>query len=62
MRLTVEQVRKLAMKHYEEGGDVIIECWTDEDIAESITTLADLSKVIDIRAEEMAAQDYFSKE
>lgn len=31
-KLSVEEVRELALEHYNEGGDVVIEAWTDEDI------------------------------
>ena len=33
----VEAVKAFALAHYEDGGwDVIVECWTDEDIADRI--------------------------
>lgn len=33
----VEQVKEYAMEHYEDGGwDVIVECFTDAEIAERI--------------------------
>lgn len=35
-KLTIEEVKEIAMKNYEKGGDVIIECWDDEDIADWI--------------------------
>ena len=31
-KLSVEEVRELAEQHYNEGGDAVVECWTDEDI------------------------------
>lgn len=31
-KLSVEEVKELALEHYNEGGDVVIEAWTDEDI------------------------------
>lgn len=30
--LTIEQVKTEAMKNYNNGGDVVIECWEDKDI------------------------------
>jgi hypothetical protein len=33
----VEAVKEHAQEHYEEGGDVIVECYTDQMIAEIIT-------------------------
>lgn len=35
-KLTVAEVRKIAMKNYNRGGDIVVECWTDEDITEWI--------------------------
>ena len=35
-KITVEEVRKLAMKNYNRGGDGVIECWEDSDIQEAI--------------------------
>lgn len=33
---TVAEVREYAMSMYEQGGDIIIECWEDEQIEEFI--------------------------
>lgn len=33
-KLTVDLVKEIAMKHYNRGGDSIIECWTDKEIQE----------------------------
>lgn len=35
-KLTIEEVKKVAMKHYNNGGDTIIECWEDREIQEWI--------------------------
>lgn len=59
MKLTVEQVKELAMAHYVTGGDVIIECYTDEEIAAEITCTEDLQRIFTIRAEKAAALEYF---
>ena len=37
----VALVRKVAMEHYEEGGDSIIECWSDADTQEWIDGTGD---------------------
>ena len=29
---TIQEIKDYAMKNYEHGGDVIIECWSDEEI------------------------------
>lgn len=31
-KLTLQQVKQTAEKNYGKGGDIIVECWTDEDI------------------------------
>lgn len=35
-KLTIEEVKEIAMENYGKGGDVIIECWEDEKIADWI--------------------------
>lgn len=30
--LTVSDVRKYMIEHYEEGGHMLVECWSDTDI------------------------------
>jgi hypothetical protein len=32
--MTIEEMKKLALKHYEDGGDSIVECWDTEDYEE----------------------------
>lgn len=34
--LTVAEVRKYSEDHYNNGGDVVVECWNDRDIEEFI--------------------------
>lgn len=34
--ITVEEVKALAQKHYEEGGDAVVECWEDYQIKDAI--------------------------
>ena len=34
--ITVEEVKKLALKYYEDGGDGVVECWEDYQIKEAI--------------------------
>ena len=38
MALQVTEVREHAMAHYESGWDVVVECYTDDDIREIIET------------------------
>ena len=42
--LTIEQVKKLAMKNYEKGGDTIVECYEDKEIQELIDNGIDTEK------------------
>ena len=43
----IEQVKAYAREHYEDGGwDVIVECWSDEDIAEQIGSARTLNGAI----------------
>ena len=37
-KLTVSEVKRIAMNYYNRGGDMIIECWDDKDIREWIRT------------------------
>lgn len=32
--MTIQEIRTWAEKHYNDGADVIVECWDDEDIQE----------------------------
>jgi len=60
---TVEEVKKYAMKHYNEGLDVIIECWGDKEIQELIdreNVMDSLSVLQSVVNEERAAAKYFS--
>ena len=34
--MTVKEVFDFAMKNYEVGGDVVVECWEDSDIQDAI--------------------------
>jgi hypothetical protein len=46
--LTIEYIKKMAIKNYNTGGDVIIECWDNKDIQEFIddgNKLPDLYKL-----------------
>jgi hypothetical protein len=61
----VEYVKKYAAAHYEDGGwDVIVECWTDGEIAERLgdaTTeaeaLAAFRDLVDVWADRQAYAD-----
>jgi hypothetical protein len=62
-KLTVEDVKQYAWDNYNKGGDVIIECWTDDDIQERLDegyTLGDFRNLMDVWEEEDKAARYFS--
>ena len=62
-KLTVEEIKKIAMRNYNNGGDAIIECYEDKDIQELIDhglTLQGLLSMFSIREEEFKAATYFS--
>ncbi len=44
MKLTVEKVKELAMKNYNQGGDAIVECYEDKQIQELIDRGIDTEK------------------
>lgn len=62
--MTVEEVKKYAMKNYENGGDAIVECWEDSDIEDFLrrnpNPMEMLNTMFAIRNEEFEAARYFS--
>lgn len=44
MKLTVKMVKERCMRNYNRGGDVIIECWTDQEIQDWINGTGDFWK------------------
>lgn len=34
--ITIAEVRQLAQENYDDGGDAVVECWTDADILNAI--------------------------
>lgn len=62
-KLTVAEVKSIAMKNYNNGGDAIIECCDDSDIQKLIDeglTLKSLFSMFNIRNEEFKAAEYFA--
>lgn len=67
---TVQEVKDYAMKNYNKGGDVIIECWEDKDIEQLLDECKVENKnpkevidtLISIWNEEREAARYFSGE
>ena len=62
--MTIADVRKIAMKNYTRGGDVIVECWTDKDIEDFLkrnkNPMKALQSIMDVRTDEFEAARYFS--
>jgi hypothetical protein len=42
-KLTIKEVKDYSLKHYNQGGDVLFECWDDEDIQNALDKGADLN-------------------
>ena len=54
----VAAIKAYALKHYSDGGwDVIVECWSDEDIAQ---TIGDATSIRDARARMMRVVDVYA--
>jgi hypothetical protein len=65
-KLTVEEVKDIARKNYEQGGDAIIECWSDKEIQELIDESKNVEKTLyemfSVREEQFKAAKYFAGE
>jgi hypothetical protein len=63
----VKEVREYAEANYEKGGwDYIVECWSDEDIAEAIVgaksklgAIRKLSRIVKVFADRQAEADSY---
>lgn len=42
--MTYQQFKALAMKHYNEGGDVIVECWSESDFNEYVSECGEITR------------------
>jgi hypothetical protein len=45
--MTIEQINSYCYEHYEEGGDVVVECMEDEEKLARFETLGDLQEYIE---------------
>lgn len=50
-RAFVNRVRDLAMEKYEEGGDIIVECLTDQEIVERFDTIEHAKEFMELQYE-----------
>jgi hypothetical protein len=46
--ISVEALREYAKQHYNEGGDVVYECWDDQDLQEVIDDCEDPFAELDL--------------
>lgn len=49
--MTTEEINEYAYKHYEQGGDIVIECMDNEEKLARFKTLRDLKDYIEINHE-----------
>ena len=49
--MTIEQINEYCYKHYEQGGDFVVECMDDEEKLARFETLEDLKQYIEINQE-----------
>lgn len=49
--MTIAEIEEYSYKHYENGGDFVIECMEDEERLERFKTLEDLKQYIEINQE-----------
>jgi hypothetical protein len=48
----IEKIKVLAYANYEEGGDMIIECLTDSEILEYMSSLTEAKEFMQLKAEQ----------
>ena len=49
--MTLKEIDEYAYKHYEQGGDIIVECMDDEEKLARFETLSNLKEYIEINEE-----------
>lgn len=60
--LTIDKIRAYAKENYNNGGDFIVECWSDSDIQDFLArggTLRELAKMFSERREHFLAAEYY---
>ena len=45
--MTIEKINEYCYEHYEEGGDIVVECMEDEEKLARFETLGDLQEYIE---------------
>ena len=49
--MTLKEIDEYAYKHYEQGGDIIVECMDDEEKLARFETLSNLKEYIEMNEE-----------
>jgi len=49
--MTIDQINSYCYEHYEDGGDIVVECREDEEKLKRFETLEDLRQYIEINQE-----------
>jgi precorrin-6B methylase 2 len=49
--MTIDQINSYCYEHYEDGGDIVVECMEDEEKLKRFETLEDLRQYIEISQE-----------
>lgn len=49
--MTIDQINSYCYEHYEDGGDIVVECMQDEEKLKRFETLEDLRQYIEISQE-----------
>jgi precorrin-6B methylase 2 len=49
--MTIDQINSYCYEHYEDGGDIVVECMEDEEKLKRFETLEDLRQYIEINQE-----------
>jgi hypothetical protein len=66
MQSTIEHIRQIALRHYEQGGDIIVECFTDSELEQFVQSsieignspIDDLYKLMSIFNDRQTDADY----
>jgi uncharacterized membrane protein len=46
----IEEIKELALANYDEGGDMIVECLTDSEILEYMSSIKEAKQFMELKA------------
>ena len=46
----IKEIKELALANYDEGGDIIVECLTDSEILEYMSSIKEAKKFMELKA------------